>query len=67
MAAHQSALAANARPLREFFIHLRSATEYRTFTALATSSGEALCDALNDPALVPPVAASAHPARHSTH
>lgn len=67
MAAQQLAQSALSRPLREFSIHLRSATEYRCFIALARSSSEALCDALNDPALVPPVAASARPARHSTH
>lgn len=66
MAAQQLAHGALSRPLREFSIHLRSATEYREYTALAASSGEALCDALAAPGLVPPVAASACPVRHST-
>ena len=63
MAAQQLAPSALSRPLREFAIHLRSATEYRAYTALAASSGDALCAALDSPGLVPPVAASARPVR----
>lgn len=66
MAAQQLAHRAEPRVLREYSIHLRSATEYRSYTALAASSGDALCDALALPGLVPPVAASACPVRHST-
>ena len=65
MAAQQLAPRAASRPLREFSIHLRSATEYLNYTALAASSGDALCAALADPALVPPLAASVCPVRSS--
>lgn len=66
MAAHQQAHRAASRPLREFSIHLRSATEHLNYTAMAASSGDALCAALAEPGLAPPVAASVCPVRYST-
>ena len=65
MAAQQLAHVAAPRTLREYSIHLRSATDYLNYTALATSSCDALCTALADPKLAPPVVASAFPVRHA--
>lgn len=49
------------RPMRAYSINLRSAGGCMAYTALARSSGEALCDALASPDLAPPVAASVKP------
>lgn len=56
--AHSSA----RRTLTPFSIKLRTAGRALHFTALARSSGEALCNALAMPDLAPPIAASVKPA-----
>lgn len=50
------------RPLRAFDVSLFSAGQRLAFTALARSSSEALCNALELPQLAPPVAVSVKPA-----
>lgn len=55
--AHSSA----RRTLTPFSIKLRTAGLALQFTALARSSGEALCNALALPQLAPPIAASVKP------
>ena len=44
-----------------FTIKLRTASRAVRFTALARSSGEALCNAIALPDLAPPIAASVRP------
>lgn len=53
-----------SRPLLPFSISLRSSGSSVRFTALAHSSGEALCNALDLPGLTPPIAASVRPIKH---
>lgn len=53
-----------SRTLLPFSISLRSPGSSLRFTALAHSSGEALCDALAMPGLMPPIAASVRPIQH---
>lgn len=48
-------------PLRAFSVSLRFAQQRVGYTAFARSSGDALADALAQPGLVPPVAASVQP------
>ena len=55
--AHSSA----SRTLTPFAIKLRTTGRALHFTALARSSGEALCNALAMPDLAPPIAASVRP------
>ena len=55
--AHSSA----RRNLIPFAVKLRTAGRALHFTALARSSGEALCNALALPDLAPPIAASVKP------
>lgn len=50
-----------SRTLLPFSISIRSSGSSVRFTALAHSSGDALCNALAMPGLVPPIAASVHP------
>ena len=61
--AHIAPTGAASRPLRAFNISLCSAGQRLAYTALARSSGEALCNAL--PQLAPPIAASVKPAGSS--
>jgi len=61
MAAQQLAHRAAPRPMRAYSVNLRSAGGCMTYTALAHSSGEALCNALAAPELAPPMAASIKP------
>lgn len=49
------------RPLRAFDVSLRFADRHLDFTALARSSCEALCNALDLPDLAPPVSVSVKP------
>lgn len=53
-----------SRPLLPFSISIRSSGSSVRFTALARSSGDALCDALALPGLMPPIAASVSPLKH---
>lgn len=59
--AHIAPTGAASRPLRAFNISLCSAGQRLAYTALARSSGEALCNALALPQLAPPIAASVKP------
>ena len=54
--------AAAQSPLRAFSVTLRSPGQRLAYTALAHSSGDALCDALSLPGLPLPVCASVKPA-----
>ncbi|MFZ2972278.1 MAG: hypothetical protein WA049_06535 [Ferribacterium limneticum] len=53
-----------SKTLIPFTIKLRSLGSSVRFTALARSSGDALCNALAMPGLLPPIAASVSPLKH---
>lgn len=57
-------MALASKTLIPFTVKLRSLGSSIRFTALAHSSGEALCNALAMPGLMPPVAASVSPLKH---
>lgn len=57
----QHAITSQPRPMRAFHISLRAPGQRLSFTALARSSGDALCDALSIPDLSLPVCASVKP------
>lgn len=61
MAAQQLAHGAAKRPMRAFSVSLRSSAGPVFYTALARSTADALTDALAQPGLQMPVAASIKP------
>lgn len=58
----QHAITSQPRPLRAFHVSLRATGQRLAFTALARSSGDALCNALSIPGLPLPVCACVKPA-----
>lgn len=57
----QHAITSQPRPMRAFHVSLRSPVQRLAFTALAKTSGDALCNALAIPGLPLPVCASVKP------